>query len=210
MKTSFRTLSRLVSLSILLLPQLAAAQVVDLDLLPWTIDSETAVFDGKTSTTIYTGLRFSQGTTSIESDEGRATNGNEQNRTLQFSGNVVIVIDNGEIRCDSADLLFNGSVLSKAIVSGAPATFELRRTTADDVTSAEAGRLNYDVRNGIIEFSDQAKITEGGNVFSSNYIVYNIVERRINADSSGSEDDRVRIIYTPTDSEEAPEEVQNP
>ena len=208
MKTPVRTLPAL--LCALLLPPAAAAQVVDLDLLPWTIDSETAVFDGKTSTTIYTGLRFSQGTTSIESDEGRATNGNEQNRTLQFSGNVVIVIDNGEIRCDTADLMFNGSVLSKAVVSGSPASFELRRPEADDVTSAEAGRLNYDVKNGIIEFSEQAKITEGGNVFSSNYIVYNILERRINADSSGSDEDRVRIIYTPTDSEEPPQEAENP
>ena len=29
------------------------------------------------------------------------------------------------------------------------------------------------------------------------YLVYNIAEQRINADSSGEEDDRVRITYTP-------------
>lgn len=181
----------------------ASAQVVDLDQLPWTLDSETAVFDGKTDTYLYTGLRFSQGNISIESDEGRASNGTENNRELKFSGNVVIVVDNGQIECDNADLQFVGSTLSVAIVTGSPATYDLKRATADDVTHAEAGRLRYDVVAGVIEFSDEATITESGNQISSNYLLYNINERRINADSTGSDDDRVRITYTPTTEEDA-------
>ena len=181
----------------------ASAQVVDLDQLPWTLDSETAVFDGKTDTYLYTGLRFSQGNISIESDEGRASNGTENNRELKFSGNVVIVVDNGRIECDNADLQFIGSTLSVAIVTGSPATYDLKRATADDVTHAEAGRLRYDVAAGVIEFSDEATITESGNQISSNYLLYNINERRINADSTGSDDDRVRITYTPTTEEDA-------
>jgi len=181
----------------------ASAQVVDLDQLPWTLDSETAVFDGKTDTYLYTGLRFSQGNISIESDEGRASNGTENNRELKFSGNVVIVVDNGRIECDNADLQFIGSTLSVAVVTGSPATYDLKRATADDVTHAEAGRLRYDVAAGVIEFSDEATITESGNQISSNYLLYNINERRINADSTGSDDDRVRITYTPTTEEDA-------
>lgn len=188
----------------------APAQVVDLDQLPWTLDSETAVFDGKTSTYTYTGLRFSQGNISIESDEGRATNGTENNRTLQFSGNVVIIVDNGRIECDAADLQFTGSTLSSAIVTGSPATYELKRAAADDTTYAEAGRLRYDVAAGVIEFSDEATITESGNQVSSNYLLYNIVERRFKADSDGSDDDRVRITYTPAaEEEDAVEDEEN-
>ena len=76
-----------------------------------------------------------------------------------------------------------------------------------DVTlpSAEAGRLNYDVAAGIIEFSDQATITEGGNQISSNVLVYNVAEQRISAESSGDEDGRVRITYTPTNGTPEPE-----
>lgn len=192
----------------------APTQVVDLDQLPWTLDSETAVFDGKTSTYTYTGLRFSQGNISIESDEGRATNGTESTRTLQFSGNVVIIVDNGRIECDAADLQFTGSTLSSAVVTGSPATYELKRAAADDTTYAEAGRLRYDVAAGIIEFSDEATITESGNQVSSNYLLYNIVERRFKADSTGSDDDRVRITYTPTteaaEAVEAVEDNENP
>ena len=187
-----------------------AAQVVDLGQLPWTLDSETAVFDGKTSTYVYTGLRFSQGAMSIESDEGRATNGIENRREMRFSGNVVIIVNNGRIECDTADLHFTGSTLSSAVVTGRPATYELKRESADDVTYAEAGRLKYDVERGVIEFSEQAKITESGNQVSSNYLLYNISERRFKADSGGNEDDRVRITYTPTaEDTEAIEELQD-
>jgi len=199
--------------AVIALPAQASAQVVDLDQLPWTLDSETAVFDGKTATYLYTGLRFSQGNISIESDEGRATNGTENNRELKFSGNVVIMVNNGRIECDDANLLFTGSTLSSAIVTGSPATYELRRATADDVTHAEAGRLRYDVVAGVIEFSEEATITESGNQIASNYLLYNINERRIKADSSGSDDDRVRITYTPAaedEKEDAVADDENP
>ena len=187
------------ALILLILPSLATAQIVDLDRLPWTIDSETMAFDGKTSTIIYTGLQFSQGDISIEADEGRATTREQEQSIWQFSGNVLIDLTNGHIECDFAELQFAGSVLNTATVTGEPATFELTRTDADDVTYAEAGNLKYDVVKGIIEFSEQATITESGNEISSNYLVYNILERRINADSSGVGEDRVRITYTPTD-----------
>lgn len=195
---------RYASLLFLLLPTMATSQVVDLDLLPWTLDSDTAVFDGKTATTIYTGLRFSQGNISIEADEGRASNGSETNRSLKFSGNVVIIVGEGRIECNAADLQFDGSVLSHAVVTGSPATFEIKRAASDDATHAEAGKLLYDVANGVIEFSDQATITESGNEIAANYLVYDINERRINADSQG-DDDRVRITYTPTAIDDADE-----
>jgi lipopolysaccharide transport protein LptA len=195
-------------LAIVLSPGPASAQVVDLDRLPWTIDSETMSFDGKTSTIIYTGLQFSQGEISIEADEGRATTREQEVSTWQFLGNVVIKLNNGHIECDSAALQFDGNVLNVATVTGAPASFELTRSSADDVTYAEAGKLKYDVVEGVIEFSEQASISERGNKISSNFLVYNISERRINADSSGADDDRVRIIYTPTNGDGLPSSTQ--
>ena len=95
-----------------------------------------------------------------------------------------------------------------ATVTGRPATFKLLREAADDFTYAEAGKLNYDVQKGVIEFSDNATITESGNEISSNFLVYNVLERRINADSSGSGDDRVRIRYTPTGGTDDPSPTQ--
>ncbi len=190
------------------LPSSAAAQVADLDLrLPWDIDAESTSFDGKTSMIVFTGLRLSQGRIGIEADEGRATNTEGESGSWHFKGNVKIDIENGRIECDTAQLTFVQYALRKAIVTGSPATFELRRQGSEEVTYAEAGKLSYDVDAGIIEFSEQAMINEGGNQISSNFLVYNITEQRINADSSGGEDDRVRIIYTPSNGDKARPDV---
>ena len=182
-----------------LLPGVASAQVTDLDLrLPWDIDAESTSFDGKTSMIIFRGLRLSQGRISIDADEGRASNTEGEDGFWQFSGNVVINVDNGRIVCETADLRFAEYQLKQATVSGSPATFELQRPCTNDVTYAEAGKLFYDVVEGVIEFSEDATINEAGNQISSNFLVYDINEQRINAESSGSVDDRVRITYTPT------------
>jgi len=188
----------------LLLPTVSIAQDGELDLrrLPWDIFAETMDFDGKTSTYIYTGVQFSQGDISIRSDEGRATVDEDDRGSWSFQGNVVIDVSGGRIECQSAELFFDGTVLAKAVVAGSPATFLMQRSGSDDTTHAEAGKLLYDVQKGVIEFSEQAKITESGNQISSNYLVYNINDRRINADSSGTDDDRVRVTYTPIDGEE--------
>lgn len=187
-----------------LLPFVAAAQVTDLDLrLPWDIDAESTSFDGKTSMIIFSGLRLSQGRIGIEADEGRATNSEGEDGAWMFNGNVIIDIENGHIECESADLKFEQYQLRHATVTGSPATFELKRAGSDEVTYAEAGKLSYDVEAGIIEFSEQATINEGGNQISSNFLVYNITEQRIDAESSGNEDGRVRITYTPTNGDDS-------
>ncbi len=214
MKTRVSQSSRRATLLlVVLLPLAGAAQVSDLDLrLPWDIDAESTSFDGKTSMIVFTGLRLSQGRIAIEADEGRASSTEGEEGSWQFDGNVIIDIENGRIECDSARLTFAEYQLRQAIVTGAPATFELKRPGTDEVTYAEAGRLSYDVDQGIVEFSDKAVITEAGNQISSNFLVYDIAAQRINADSSGSEDDRVRITYTPTngDGAEADNDAANP
>lgn len=188
-------------LAIALWPALAIAQVSDLDLrLPMSLDADKTSYDGKNSLLLFTGLRLSQGHIGIEADEGRATRMDFEDSVWQFSGNVIIDIENGHIECDAAELKFDEFQLKVATVTGSPATFELKRTETGDVTYAEAGKLVYDIESGVIEFSDNATITEGGNQISSSFLVYNIAEQRINAESSGSEDGRVRITYTPTNS----------
>lgn len=196
---------------LLFLSGLVAAQVNDLDMrLPMDIDADNTTFDGKNSMIIFNGLRLTQGQVSIQADEGRATRMELEDSTWQFSGNVVIDIGAGRIECNSADLYFDDFRLRRAVVTGSPAVYDLRRPGSEGVTHGEAGRLQYDVDAGTIEFSGQATITEGGNQISSNMLVYNISEQRIKADSSGVDDGRVRITYTPKNGvEEAKDKLED-
>jgi len=196
---------------LLLLPALALAQGNDLRL-PISLDADSTDYDGKSSMLMFRGLRLSQGTTNIEADIGRASKLDFKDSVWLFSGNVVIDVDAGHIECESAELSFTDTRLRLAAIQGTPATFELRRPGSDEVTFAQAGQLDYDLDAGIVEFSDEAVITEGGNQISSNFLVYNIKEQRINAQSAGDGDEKVKITVTPgaaTDAVEDPAEADS-
>jgi lipopolysaccharide transport protein LptA len=180
---------------------LVSAQSNDLRL-PISLDADSSEYDGKSTMVVFEGLRLTQGSMGIEADEGRASKLDFKDSVWQLSGNVIIDVENGHIECESADLTFTDYKLMLATITGSPATFEMQRANSPDPTYAEAGRLEYDLGKGIIEFSEQATITENGNQISSSYLVYNIAEQLINAQSGGEGDAKVRIIYTPKEAEE--------
>jgi lipopolysaccharide transport protein LptA len=187
-------------------PGLVSGQLGDLRL-PISLDADSSEYDGKSTMVVFRGLRLTQGSMGIEADDGRANKLDFEDSVWQLSGNVIIDVENGHIECDSADLTFSNYALVLATITGSPATFEMQRPNNSEPTYAEAGRLEYDLAQGIIEFSGQAKITENGNQISSSYLVYNIKEQLINAQSGGDGDPKVRIIYTPKEAVEpdAPE-----
>lgn len=190
----------------------AVAQLAELRL-PISLDADATDYDGKNSMLMFRGLRLSQGTIGVEADQGMASKLDFEDSVWQFSGNVRIDTGTVKIRCNRADLRFGKHQLQIATISGAPARFELRRQGSDEITYAEAGRLEYNFATGIVEFSEQATITEGGNQISSNYLVYNIAEQRINAEASGDNGEKVKIIYTPAVNEtddELPDELPQP
>ena len=192
---------------LLLAPTAVFAQVADLRL-PISLDADSTDYDGKSSMLMFRGLRLSQGQIGVAADEGRASKLDFQDSVWRFEGNVIIDVEDGHIECDSADLQFADHTLRLASIQGSPATFELKRPDSDEVTYAEAGNLEYDLITGVVEFSENAIITEGGNQISSSFLVYNIAERRINAQSSGS-DEKVKITYTPVAEEVPPEEAMS-
>ena len=183
------------------------AQLSDLRL-PISLDADSTDYDGKNSMLMFKGLRLSQGNMGIQADEGRASKLDFEDSVWRFSGNVIIDVENGHIECATADLQFSEHQLILADIEGSPATFELTRAGDGNTTYAEAGKLRYDLRTGTIEFSENATITENGNQISSSFLVYNILEQRINAQSSADGENRVKIIYTPRH-DENPDEVES-
>ncbi len=177
------------------------AQLGDLRL-PISLDADSTDYDGKSSMLMFQGLRLTQGSIGVEADEGRASKLDFEDSVWHFAGNVIIDTENAHIECDAADLKFNRHQLQTASITGSPATFQLKRAGSDEITYAEAGRLAYDFEAGVVEFSENAVITEAGNQISSDYLMYNIAERRINAQSA-SDGEPVKIKYTPKPEEKS-------
>lgn len=182
-----------------LLPAGSAAQDAD-PRLPIMLDADSTEYDGKNSMLMFTGLRLTQGNMSIQADRGRASQPDFEDSVWQFAGGVVIDVENGHMEAETADLEFSGHQLQLATITGSPATFEMQRPDSDVTTYAEAGRVTYDFEAGVVEFSENAVIIEGCNQISSSYLVYNIRQQRINAQSAGDSDEKVKITYTPRDS----------
>jgi lipopolysaccharide transport protein LptA len=159
------------------------------------IDAESTAYDGNAGMLRFTGLKLTQGDISIESDDARSTGVDFESTTWHLVGNVVFDIEGSHIESGSADLTFKDFELQAATIAGSPATFEIRRAGAEQPTFASARSMRYNVSDGVIEFSGDASITEGGNRFAAETLVYNIRERRVNA--SGAADDRVKVIFTP-------------
>lgn len=176
--------------------------------LPVSLDADSTAYDGKSSMVMFRGLRLTQGQLGITADEGHASKMDFEDSTWHFEGNVVIDVNNGHMESDVADMVFTGYQLRKATITGSPATFAMQRPGSDDTTYAEAGKLVYDFDEGIVEFSGDATINEGGNKISSSYLVYNIREQRINASSGGEGEGKVRITYTPGSLDELEEEPE--
>lgn len=188
----------IIGLSLPGMPLVVNAQVSEEDLrLPISLDADSTDYDGKSSMLMFKGLRLTQGDIDVAADRGRATKLDFEESDWHFSGNVIIDTENGHIECDTAALHFSNHQLQIATIMGAPATFEMQRPESEEITYAQAGKVKYNFELGIVEFSDNATITEGGNQISSNYLVYNIAEQRINAQSAGADGERVKITYTP-------------
>ena len=177
---------------------LANAQLTD-SRLPISLDADFLDSDIDSDMYTFRGLRLNQGLMSIEADTGRASRLDFNDAEWQLSGNVSIVVEDGRIDCDAANLKFGNNQLRIASISGRPARFELTREDGGVTTYAEADVLRYDLEAGAIEFSGNAKITEGGNQIASGFLVYNIGERRIQAQGSDEEDGKVKITFTPGD-----------
>jgi lipopolysaccharide export system protein LptA len=194
-----------VTLALLVVSGGVLAQV-DSMRMPVDIDAENLEYIGESSMVRFTGLKLTQGGISITADVAHTTSTDFNDSTWDFAGNVVFDVNEGHIECATANMRFTEFQLQVATIEGSPATFRFQRPGAEESTYAEAQRLHYDVAKGVIEFSGDAEISEGGNRIASEILVYDIREQRINAVSSDDPEDRVKVTYTPpADADEKPD-----
>ena len=170
---------------------------IDTTKLPITIDAESTGYLGDQSILTFENLHLSQGGISISSDKGQASKLDFENSTWKFEGNVKVILKNGKIESSSAYLEFEKHQIKTAIISGNQAMIEVHREGGNSPILAKANRINYDFENDIVDFSGDVTIEEDGNQISSDYLVYNINNQTIQAQSSNKDNPQVKITYTP-------------
>ena len=165
--------------------------------LPINIDAESTGYLADESVLTFTKLNLSQGQISISADRGEASKLDFENSTWKFEGNIRITLENGRIESDFAHLEFEGHQIKIARIQGSPAKLLIYREDQITRTSAIANRIDYDFQKSLIDFSGNVSIQEGGNQISSEYLVYNIKDQSIQAQSDSKDNSKVKITYTP-------------
>ena len=165
--------------------------------LPINIDAESTGYLADESVLTFTKLNLSQGGISISADHGEASKLDFENSTWKFEGNIRIILENGSIDSDFAHLEFEGHQIKIARIQGSPAKLLIDSEDGVTRTSAIANRIDYDFQKSLIDFTGNVSIQEGGNQISSEYLVYNIKNQSIQAQSDSKDNSKVKITYTP-------------
>lgn len=187
-------------LVLLALPLVAAAADYELQPdIPISIDADSSDFNYTTNRLSFTGLRITQGSMNISADYAETDKIDFNDGLWVFNGNVRVEAARSVLTCDSARLNFVAHELDHAELTGAPARFEQTDSETGKINQGEGKLMIYDLKAGTVTLSDEAVFSDGANRMSSSSITYDLVSRRIRADSGDS--GSVQIIIDPNSPE---------
>ncbi len=162
------------------------------------VDAASIVVDYKTNAVTYKDVVISQDDLKVQADRAHAQGLSFENSEWIFEGNVRIQSEQrGNLHSDQAVVEFRNNHISKATVEGSPAEFEQKRADSDEIAHGHAGEIVYDVTDGTVRLSKNAWLSDGRNEISSDLLVYNIREQKVQGSTSPGTDGRVHITITP-------------
>ena len=181
-------------LVLLALPLAAATPDFELQSdMPISIDADSSDFNYTTNRLSFTGLRITQGNMSISADYAETDKIDFNNGLWVFNGNVRVEAALSVLTCDSARLNFIAHELEHAELTGEPARFEQTDPETGKVNQGQGKLMIYDLKAGTVTLSNEAVFSDGANRMSSSSITYDLVSRRIRADSGDSGSVRIMI-----------------
>jgi len=153
----------------------------------------------KNNTAVLRDVVITQGATRIEAREAHVKGGLDfENGEWTISGNVRIKAENGNLKSDKAVVSFTDNLISRAVITGAPAEFEQQR---EDGTTARgrAGTIAYEPGTGVVSFRENAFLTDGCNELKGQQLRYNIKQQRVEgqARATPGTGDRITITIQP-------------
>ena len=126
----------------------------------------------------------------------RAAHFDEKTGIATYRGSVVIRQGTLELRSD--ELVINvdkqGNV-TKTSARGKPARYQQQVDPKKGLVSAEATRIDYDLKNEVITLNGQARLRQDGASFQGATITYAIARQQV--DAKGDASNRVQLVLPP-------------
>jgi lipopolysaccharide transport protein LptA len=166
-----------------------------------SLDAQSSEIDLRTNNVVFRKVRIAQGTMTVSADQGQATKQatglDFDNSLWVFRGNVKITIDQGQLNSDDAEINFSKKLLSKAVATGKPASFEQHVAKTGKVAKGRADSIDYDAGKGVVRLSKNAFLTDGQTEIRGESLKYNVLAQSIIAEAAEQGSQRVHIIITP-------------
>ena len=164
---------------------------------PIQLDAQSSELDYGNNQLLFRKVRISQGAMSIAADQAHANGLDFDNSHWVFQGNVRIVMAQGELSSDEADVTFEKKLLSKALITGKPAAFEQLNHASGKPVQGHADAIDYTVTKGIVRLSGSAWLSDGQNEIRGESLKYNLLDRKMVAEAAEQSSQRVHITITP-------------
>jgi len=123
----------------------------------------------------------------------------EKTGVSTYRGNVSLTQGSMHLTADKA-AVYNKQdhSLEKVMIVGGPAHFRQRPDDAEEDVRAESRRMEYFADKDRLNLIEEAKVWQGGNVFTGNRIVYDTLHHVVTGTKApGERSDRVRITIQP-------------
>jgi lipopolysaccharide transport protein LptA len=164
------------------------------------LDAQSFDLDYKNNIMIYHKVRIAEGDMSVAADQAQTSGSgglNFDNSRMVFRGSVKIMMEQGQIVADVAEITFAKKLLAKAVVNGKPASFEQPIAKTGKLARGHADTIDYDVTKGVVHLSGNAWLSDGQNEIHGESLKYNVLAQSISAEASEQGSQRVHIIITP-------------
>jgi lipopolysaccharide transport protein LptA len=186
----------LLALGALLASGLAVAAQYDAKA-PINLEAASSDFDYRNNTLVFRRVKITQGGLVVEAQEANATGLEFENSQWTLKGQVRITVPDGKLAADSATVSFRDNQIVRAQVRGTPATFEQRLKENRQLAQGRAADIEYDVRNGTVQLSGDAWLSDGQNEIRGQKLVYDIGKQRVAANPGATEAGGVKITINP-------------
>jgi lipopolysaccharide export system protein LptA len=164
---------------------------------PINLEAASSDFDYRNNTLVFKRVKITQGLLTVEAAEANATGLEFANASWTLKGDVRIAVPDGKLAADDAVVSFRDNQIARAQVNGRPATFEQRLQESGQLARGRADAIEYDVRNGTVQLSGDAWLSDGQNEIRGSTLIYDIARQRVAANPGATTPGGVRITINP-------------
>jgi lipopolysaccharide transport protein LptA len=168
---------------------------------PIDVTAQFEEVDAKNKTIFLRKVRIAQGNMVLVADQGQVNGTGVENAfdnsVWVFKGSVKVTMETGSLNSDEATVTFANKILSKAVVTGRPATFQQKIPKSDKTATGHADNIDYDVTKGLVRLSRDAYLNNGQVEAHGEVLKYDIVRQVSSAEAADQDSQRVHFVITP-------------